>query len=117
MPLAQMTTGVPAGRTGRISSAIARRCCAGVAINTPSVRASTRARSPLAETEGSILISGRKSVFSWPSLMAATTSGSRAHNLTSRDGRVRTPASAVPHAPPPITDIRSIASRPLPLGR
>src|SRR5712671_2204585 len=66
---------------------------------------------------GSSVTSGRRTRFSCRSLMAATTSGSRAHNTGIEAARRATMASAVPQAPPPMTASRFTGSRVNPRSR
>src|SRR5947207_356899 len=111
MPLAQMTTGVPDFTCAERDVATDRRCCAGTESNRRSLPA-TAERSPVARGAGSSLTVGRKSGFSPRRLTASTTSASRAQSNGLRPARAATTASAVPHAPPPTTPIRSTRRAP-----
>ena len=64
----------------------------------------------VAATTGSSAIPGWYSGFAWCWLIAATTSGSRAHKTTPAPARAATEASALPQAPPPMTASRFTAA-------
>src|SRR6516162_9905757 len=65
----------------------------------------------VAVISGSSLTPGKKNGFSCRLLIAATTSGSRAHSTDVEPARRATMASAVPQAPPPMIANRLIVSR------
>src|SRR6266446_4785096 len=110
-PLAQITTAAPGRSEGASQPAISRKCWAGTASRTAFADAAI-ASSPVAAIAGSMAMPGRKSGFSWRSLIAATTSPSRAHKITSRPARRAVTASAVPQAPPPMMPMRCTDARP-----
>ena len=66
--------------------------------------------SAVARMRSSKVMPGRNGVFSWPVLIASTTSGSRAHSTVLSPARMATVASPVPQAPPPTTPMQSTPS-------
>ncbi len=103
IPLAQATTGT-AFTWAPSAAAAARRSCAGTASSTASACA-TSAIAPVAATRRSISTPGRRGL-SRRLVSIATTAASRAQSVTSRPARAAAFASAVPHAPAPITAMR-----------
>jgi len=105
-PLAHSTTGFAGATWGASVSSTPRICWAGVTISTASAAAAC-VRSPVARIWGSSAMPGRKVRFSCAPFTASITAASRAQSVTSRPAVAATCASAVPHAPAPITAILS----------
>ncbi len=109
IPFEQVTTGVPAGMSGRIVAATPRRCCAGTAITMNALSRAAAARSLVATIPGTSRTPLRNSGLIPSSLIHATTSGSRAQTIVSFPDRRSTQAIAVPNAPPPMIPTRAIS--------
>ena len=102
-PLLATTSGTPSARTGSASASVTRKYCAGVAQTSRSLSRAAWRIADVARIAGSSGTSRRKTGFSWRSLMSRTVAGSFAHSVTSSPARASVCASAVPHAPAPMT--------------
>ena len=112
IPLVQCNIGNGSRRCGWSCRITPRRNCAGTTSNTPSAPSIAAAISVVARILGSRVTSGKNMGFRCRSLISDTTSRSRAQSTASEPACRATIASAVPHAPPPMTARRlNCASR------
>src|SRR3954470_791427 len=82
-----------------------RRRCDGVATQTRLAPSTALARSLVARTVGAMRTPGRKRGFSCSRMIDEATSASYAHTVTAWPLRASRSASAVPHAPAPMTAV------------
>src|SRR5207249_2465259 len=113
-PLDTLTTKAPRPILARARVMTSRTAWDGAADTTTSAPPTTAPRSPSAVTPGSSAAPGRNMWFRCSRFTLSTTSGSRAQRVTMSKSPLRASrsASAVPQAPPPITAIFTLPSRP-----
>src|SRR5437016_7550833 len=93
-----------------------RTACEGAAETRTSASRTAVAISSGARISGASAAPGRNTAFTCSRLMPSTTSGSRAHRVTSSPLRARRSARVVPHAPPPTTATRVMRGSPCGCG-
>ncbi|SHX21706.1 Uncharacterised protein [Mycobacteroides abscessus subsp. abscessus] len=103
MPLATLTSVVSSPRYPVQADRLVRSVWDGTASSTVQAPVSASAGSAVALMDAGSARSPRYFEFRWVSLISRATSALRAHNVTLLPASARTFASAVPHAPAPIT--------------
>ncbi len=110
MPLARLTSVTSSPSRSFQSVRLARSVCDGTASSTVHAPASASAALLVARIDFDSSTSPRYSVFRWVSLISSASSWRRAHRVTSLPASANTLASAVPHAPAPMTAASTTAS-------
>src|SRR5213078_1847665 len=113
-PLDTLTTNAPRPIWPRARVMTSRTAWDGAADTTTSAPRTAAVKSPSAVTAGASAAPGRNMWFRCSRFTLSTTSGSRAQRVTMSKSPLRASrsASAVPQAPPPITAIFTLPSRP-----